>query len=214
MKTLKPIYPPIYAENSVGRRYSKSLRLKNLKISSDVSVVEDELANFSVIHGRLYKKAIPARLLWSNKVPKAVYKELLKTSITEYNAMVDALRNKTTTVIARAALTGRPLTSIVGELEALTATAQSNAARLGGAHVRMYNMILTKAKHKNLDITHGIWSTSGDKRVRPEHAARNGLKFSLDIGCKIVSDPRYIFPAITDYGCRCTYKAILPLDLT
>jgi len=63
------------------------------------------------------------------------------------------------------------------------------------------NSNLNKIRQKNVGVTHYIWRTVGDERVRPDHASNNGERFSWkdppattghpgnDIQCRCVADP-------------------------
>lgn len=68
--------------------------------------------------------------------------------------------------------------------------ARNEAGNLYAAH--------TELRHRDLGITHYIWRTSMDERVRPSHAAHEGKRYAWD------DPPDDTGPPGADYNCRCT----------
>ena len=62
---------------------------------------------------------------------------------------------------------------------------------------------LTELRQTSIGVTDYVWSTSGDERVRPEHAARNGKVYKW-------SEPPAGGHPGEDIQCRC--RAIPVLD--
>ncbi len=71
--------------------------------------------------------------------------------------------------------------------------------------VNKLNGQLTQARQENLGITHYVWRTSGDERVRDRHVELNGQRFAWD------SPPPDGHPG-SPVQCRCVAEAVLNLD--
>lgn len=63
---------------------------------------------------------------------------------------------------------------------------------------------LTEIRQTENGVTHYIWRTSEDERVRPTHVANNGVEFSWD-----EPPPETGHPG-ADYNCRCYSEPVLP----
>ena len=56
----------------------------------------------------------------------------------------------------------------------------------------------TETRHRDLGVTHYVWRTSQDERVRATHAAHEGKRFAWD------DAPADTGPPGADFNCRCT----------
>ena len=56
----------------------------------------------------------------------------------------------------------------------------------------------TETRHRDLGVTHYVWRTSQDERVRATHAAHEGKRFAWD------DAPSDTGPPGADFNCRCT----------
>lgn len=63
--------------------------------------------------------------------------------------------------------------------------------------------LVSRTRQQDAGITEYIWRTVGDGQVRPEHAARNGMKFSYD-------NPPSDGPPGTPWNCRCFAEPVIP----
>lgn len=104
---------------------------------------------------------------------------------------------------------GESLDTIVGQFDDVVSDRKNHAKFLARNQVQNYNSVTTKIRAQNLGITKAVWETSGDERVRPSHADRDGKEFDLAEGCFSSLDGEYLLPG-TDYNCRCTYTMIIP----
>ncbi|MFZ5440474.1 MAG: minor capsid protein [Myxococcota bacterium] len=78
--------------------------------------------------------------------------------------------------------------------------AESRAALIARDQVGKFYSSLNAARQQDLGLTHFFWRTAGDERVRPEHVALNGERFSWNklpaegmpgtpINCRCNADP-------------------------
>lgn len=74
---------------------------------------------------------------------------------------------------------------------------ESRARLIARDQVNKFNGELNRARQSDLGITHFIWRTSGDNRVREKHEPLNGRRFSHKTGAN------GIFPGF-EIQCRCT----------
>lgn len=83
------------------------------------------------------------------------------------------------------------------EIEERFGVAESRADLIARDQIGKFNGQLTEARQTDLGIDGYIWRDSGDARVRPEHHALNGEKFTWD-------DPPEPGHPGQDYQCRCS----------
>lgn len=87
--------------------------------------------------------------------------------------------------------------SIARDIEdQLDDVSESRAAFIARDQIGSLNSKITRHRHKAAGITHYIWTTAGDERVRDEHEEIDGEKFSWD------DPPEFGHPG-EDYNCRC-----------
>jgi SPP1 gp7 family putative phage head morphogenesis protein len=63
--------------------------------------------------------------------------------------------------------------------------------------------LVSRTRQQDAGITEYIWRTVQDSQVRPEHRARNGMKFSYD-------NPPADGPPGTPWNCRCFAEPVIP----
>jgi len=90
---------------------------------------------------------------------------------------------------------------IVGRDKSVFSKAKSRARLIARDQVSKLNGNLTRLKQKEIGVTHYIWRTSEDDRVRPTHRANNGKIFSWDDPPIETGHPGQ------DYQCRCWAEA-------
>lgn len=87
---------------------------------------------------------------------------------------VDKLQNLVLTNVA----VGKRFESIEGEIQTLLDTTESRAKLIARDQTSKVNGQITEARQTALGIERYTWSTSGDERVREEHAALDGETFA------------------------------------
>lgn len=84
--------------------------------------------------------------------------------------------------------------------------------QIARAQMANFNSVLTRVRYGKLGIEEAIWVGANDERERASHKARNGKIFDLKKGLYSKIDGKTLFPA-QDYGCRCSYKAVIPKEI-
>lgn len=106
-------------------------------------------------------------------------------------------------VVSRSVRSGVRNEDLRKELQERFEVSKSRARLIARDQVNKLNGQLTKARHEALGVTEYIWRNVGDERVRPEHVAREGRRYSYD-------NP----PADGNPGqpiqCRCWAEPIIP----
>ncbi len=81
---------------------------------------------------------------------------------------------------------------------------QSRAELIARDQTLKLNGQINKARQTRAGVTEYVWSTSGDERVRPEHAELDGRTFSWD------DDVGGEAPPGTAFQCRCVAIPVIP----
>ena len=92
-------------------------------------------------------------------------------------------------------MVGEPL-----EIEARFDVSESRAALIARDQVGKFYGALNRARQEDLGLTHFVWRTANDERVRPEHVRLDGQRFSWSklpaegypgqpINCRCNADP-------------------------
>jgi SPP1 gp7 family putative phage head morphogenesis protein len=88
------------------------------------------------------------------------------------------------------------------DISEVTKSLQSRARLIARDQISKFQGQITQARQQNLGVTQYVWRTSGDNRVRPEHAKLNGKIFSWD-------EPPAVGHPGEDFQCRCVAEPIL-----
>lgn len=104
---------------------------------------------------------------------------------------------------------GESLDAIVNQFDDIVIERKSHAKFLARNQVQNYNSITTKIRAQNLSITRAVWQTSGDERVRPSHADRDGKEYDIAEGLYSSVDGKHLIPGL-DFSCRCTALYVIP----
>lgn len=80
---------------------------------------------------------------------------------------------------------------------------ESRAELIARDQTLKLNSAITKTRHENAGVSEYVWSSSLDERVRPEHAALEGQRFSWS------APPEPGHPG-EDYQCRCVAIPVIP----
>lgn len=85
-------------------------------------------------------------------------------------------------ILSRGLAKGDRHDTIAKEIVERLEVTKKRAKLIARDQVSKFNAQLTRQRHLANGITHSIWKTVGDERVRPEHEAREGQKFSNTTG--------------------------------
>lgn len=102
--------------------------------------------------------------------------------------------------VIRGATSGTLQTDITDTIKKIGDVSENKAKLIARDQVSKFNGNLSKLRQKDVGLKRYIWSTSGDDRVRPDHAERDGKTFSWDdppedghpgepINCRCVAIP-------------------------
>lgn len=136
-------------------------------------------------------------------------KETIDAAIIENANLITSIQSqyldKVRLAVSQAALEGKRSTSVVNEIMEIGKVSESRARLIARDQTNKLNGALTKVRQTSLGIPKYMWDTSGDERVRPEHAALHGKIFSWD------SPPSVGHPG-QDIQCRCIAVPIFEND--
>ena len=91
---------------------------------------------------------------------------------------------------------GQTVDQIGAEIARITRATENQARLIAEDQVQKLDGALTRVRQVDLGITHYIWRTRGDDRVRPIHRRRNGRRFSWN-------DPPFDGHPGQPIRCRC-----------
>lgn len=81
-------------------------------------------------------------------------------------------------IVTRGVQSGRLHKDIASDIEARFMTGRNRARLIARDQVGKYYGKVNEVRQRTMGITHFIWRTAGDERVRDEHAPRNGVTYS------------------------------------
>lgn len=90
------------------------------------------------------------------------------------------------------------------ELQRIGGITRRRAQFIARDQTAKLNGQLTQARNQAVGIVEYVWRTSGDSRVRPSHAEKNGHRFRWDTPPPDTGHPGQ------DFQCRCTARSVIP----
>lgn len=111
-------------------------------------------------------------------------------------------------IVARALQSGRRAEDVAKEIKERFAINSRRATFIARNELETLYGQLTRDRQTALGITHYIWRTSRDERVRPTHAVLNGTVQGWD-SPPLVGGGRRAHPG-EDFNCRCTAEPVIP----
>jgi len=100
---------------------------------------------------------------------------------------------------------GERYETVAERIQQVADVTESRAKLIARDQVSKMNGAFNEARQTSIGIDKYVWSTSGDERVREEHAAQNGMVFSW-------SDPPPTGHPGEDIQCRCVALPYFDLD--
>lgn len=101
-------------------------------------------------------------------------------------------------IITRGLGAGSGIKDITGQIRQRYGVSEARARLIGRDQIAKLNGQLTEQRQTQLGVTHFIWETVGDERVRESHAEFNQKRYSWETG----AGPDGLIPG-QDYQCRC-----------
>lgn len=111
--------------------------------------------------------------------------------------------NDVAKAIEDAVVGGKSTATLRKDLQARFGITRRRAELIARDQVATLNAQITEKRQTDVGVEEYIWSTSRDQRVRPEHAAREGVVFRWD------NPPPDGHPG-RPVNCRCTSEAVIP----
>lgn len=113
--------------------------------------------------------------------------------------------DRTANIISNAVRNGDLTKDVSSQIEAQTGVSQRRAQVIARDQIGTLNGQLTQVRQTDVGIRQYIWRTSEDRRVRPEHRARDGKTFDWD------NPPPDGHPGVP-VSCRCVALPIIDID--
>jgi SPP1 gp7 family putative phage head morphogenesis protein len=117
-----------------------------------------------------------------NDVPQAVQNEMLTSWTTENIKLIKGINDeqikKIETLLLRSQRGGATPQSLTQEIRKIMNTSVKRATLIARDQTLKLNGQIDRVKQTTAGITHFIWRTSRDERVRPEHRHREGVKYA------------------------------------
>lgn len=150
---------------------------------------------------------------------KLIQKEGLKPTtnalITETAVWVQKLRDETiqyfTANTLRAMTLGQSVETILSDFDDMVETRKNHAKFVAQNQIQNFNSLTTNIRAKNVGVTKAIWRTTGDEKVRPSHADRDGKTFDIAEGLYSSVDGVYLQAGVSP-NCRCYVDYVLEDD--
>jgi len=100
-------------------------------------------------------------------------------------------------IVERGLQQGTRFTNVARDIQKRFGITMRRANLIARDQTTKLNSSLTQLRQESAGITHYIWQTAGDERVRPTHRANDGKKFSWDKPPATTGHPGH------DINCRC-----------
>lgn len=119
-----------------------------------------------------------------------------------------SLLSDVSSVVEQAHRSGLRVEALAGELIERFGVSESRAELIARDQVLKLNAQIHRQKQQDAGITHYIWRTSGDRRVRERHAELNNTRQAW-ANPPEVAPGRHEHPG-GDYQCRCRARPVIP----
>ena len=186
------------------RRAMSTGRLKFLQQCSGKEIENIVKKNADAINSfnakdfdRIFGKVLNIPLIRSEAYLQTVTKGFITNNVSLITTIAEEHFNRVEQTVMAAVQKGTLTRDLKEQIQTKYGVTESRAALIARDQTAKFNGNLTQLRQTEVGVTKYEWSTSGDERVRPTHAANEGKIFSWD-------DP----PAETghpgeDYQCRC-----------
>jgi len=169
------------------------------------AIVTDFASRITLFNDTLYDNTL-YNTLGINNIPSNITKEMSASWIKENVDLIKGVNQRQVSQIQasmlRATRTGASTKDLQSELNKIFKSGRNNVSFIARDQVSKFNGQIDRVKQMEIGVKQYTWITRGDDRVRPEHAAREGMTFDWD------NAPSGGHPAQAP-GCRCKAKPIL-----
>jgi SPP1 gp7 family putative phage head morphogenesis protein len=129
---------------------------------------------------------------------KALLGDTLSTSVNKIKGLNSAHYNELRNVLAIAYTKGLSTPEVSAEISRRFGISRNRARFIAVNEMGNLNAALTEHQQTTNGITHYVWRTSLDERVRPTHISKEGVTFAWNKPPEDTGHPG------ADYRCRCT----------
>lgn len=127
-------------------------------------------------------KAVGIDAFQDSPIAGDMLKDFTRTNVKLITSLSETAFTRIEDVVQRGLVTGARHGTIAKQIEKEFDISRSRAKLIARDQVSKLNGQLTRQRHKSNGITHEIWRTVKDERVRPEHEDRDGQKYSIETG--------------------------------
>ncbi|KAB8139275.1 hypothetical protein F9U64_01225 [Gracilibacillus oryzae] len=128
-------------------------------------------------------------------------KTAIKDNVNWIKSIARDQHDKVETIVMQGVRRGQSINEMAKEIREVSKVSKKRASFIARDQTGSILGDLTKTRQQQLGLKKFRWSTSGDNRVRDEHADLDGKVFTWKDGAN------GLYPG-TDYGCRCVAEPI------
>ena len=185
------------------------VRIQFMKTVSDEGIVrivikhgEEIDENNSVYFQKLYKSLVGVNALNNEPWMREKMAMFTKQNVSLIKSIPDTYFSRIEGTITRGVMEGALASDIASDIAYEYDVAYNRAKLIARDQVSKFNSSLTEARQKDIGVKKYRWSTSGDERVRPSHAEKDGNIYSWDEPPADTGHPGQ------DINCRCVAIAV------
>lgn len=130
--------------------------------------------------GKQTKAALGADIFLQDRRLISLMEAFVDTNVGLITKMSDEVAGRVETSVLRAVQDAKPWTEYRDELASEFGFSEHRAEVIARDQIGKFYGQANAARQRELGVTHFIWRTSGDERVRDEHEARNGERYSYE----------------------------------
>lgn len=130
------------------------------------------------------------------------------TNVNLIESLVGNQLDELTAILEEAEIGAWRVEELSEKIQASFGVSESKADLIARDQTLKLNGQLTETRQTSVGITHYIWTTSNDERVRPDHAELDGQTFPWD-DPPVTNDDGDTNNPGGDYQCRCTAFPVL-----
>lgn len=150
-----------------------------------------------------YAQVIKVEPFGNNKGLERAMRSRVHTNIELITSIPEQLLDEVEAVVAPAVEAGLRVEEILRQLQERFGVSESRAQLIARDQVGKFNGELARERQEALGITEYVWSTSKDRRVRPDHVDLEGKAFSYDAPPIVDHRTGRTANPGEDYQCRC-----------
>ncbi len=179
----------------------------NSTIVSNVDELAARFARETSAHGRIQlnrqtRAALGADVFIQDRGLAGMMERFVDANVGLVKGLTDEQAGKIQSTVLRAVQDAKPYSQLADELEERFGITERRAIVIARDQIGKFYGQTNAARHRELGISHFIWRTANDERVRDEHAALEGQRFSYDnppseglpgepVQCRCYADPDF-----------------------